>query len=51
MDAKLERIRDLINQKEEIETELASLIAGTEKPKRVRRTKAEIEAAKEKGGE
>jgi hypothetical protein len=29
MDAKLERIRDLISQKEAIDTELESLIGGT----------------------
>ncbi|MEA2902779.1 MAG: hypothetical protein QOI12_166 [Alphaproteobacteria bacterium] len=41
MDQKLVRIRELINQKEAIDSELASLIGGTNaKPKRGRPRKA-----------
>lgn len=44
MEPKLARIRELIDQKERVDAELASLIAGIEKPKRHRRSKAELEA-------
>lgn len=44
MEAKLQRIRELIDERERIDDELAKLIDGVEKPKRTRRTKAQIEA-------
>ena len=49
MESKLLRIRELINQKEEIESELHSLINGSTEPKakRKRRTRAEMEAEKQ----
>ena len=36
LDSKLTKIRDLIEQKEKIDTELAALINGTDKPRRGR---------------
>jgi hypothetical protein len=41
MDAKLIRIRELIDQKEAIDTELASLIGDTQAPRRGRPRKAD----------
>ncbi len=39
LDSKLTKIRDLIAQKEKIDTELAQLLGDTEKPKRGRPSK------------
>jgi len=41
MDQKLVRIRELINEKEAIDTELASLIGASDSPKRGRPRKGE----------
>jgi hypothetical protein len=46
MEAKLARIKELIDLKEKTDAELNVLLGITEKTKRSRRTKAEIEAAK-----
>jgi hypothetical protein len=43
LDSKLTKIRDLIEQKEKIDTELAALINGTDKPRRGRPAKDKTE--------
>ena len=48
MNAKLARLKELIEQKERVDGEIAELLGeAPDKPKRHRRTKAEIEAAKQ----
>jgi hypothetical protein len=41
LDTKLERIRELINLKEQVDTELDQLVAGVDTPKRGRPRKTE----------
>jgi hypothetical protein len=47
MEAKLARIKELIERKEEVDGELAELLGGEVRPRRKRRTKEEMQAAQE----